>query len=87
MLTIKESGFTILAYYIVIFRGRELMRNRPAFKLNEPFMIHNFYLTFISAILLALFVEQLVHTVYNHGIFFAICDVKGGWTPPLVILL
>jgi hypothetical protein len=36
--------------------------------------------------LLALFVEQLVPTVYNHGIFYAICDVKGGWTPPLVIL-
>lgn len=49
-------------------------------------MIHNFYLTSISAILLALFVEQLVPTVYNHGIFYAICDVKGGWTPPLVIL-
>jgi len=62
------------------------MRNRPAFKLNLPFMIHNFYLTSISAILLALFIEQLVPTVYNHGIFYAICDVKGGWTPPLVIL-
>jgi hypothetical protein len=86
MSTLKESGFTILAYYIIIFGGRELMRNRPAFKLNGPFMIHNFYLTSISAILLALFVEQLVPTVYNHGIFYAICDVKGGWTPPLVIL-
>jgi hypothetical protein len=36
MSTLKESGFTILAYYIVIFGGRELMRNRPAFKLNLP---------------------------------------------------
>ncbi len=49
-------------------------------------MIHNFYLTAISGILLALFAEQLVSTVYNHGVFYAICDVKGGWTPPLVIL-
>lgn len=86
MSTMKESALTIVTYYIVIFGGRELMRNRPAFKLNGPFMIHNFYLTAISATLLALFVEQLVPTVYNHGIFYAICDVKGGWTPPLVIL-
>src|ERR1700712_1371358 len=86
MSTLKESSLTILTYYIVIFGGRELMRNRPAFKLNGPFMIHNFYLTAISGILLALFIEQLVPTLYNHGLFHAICDVKGGWTPPLVIL-
>jgi hypothetical protein len=84
--TLKEAGFTILAYYVIILGGRELMRNRPAFKLNMPFMIHNFYLTVISAILLVLFVEQVVPTIYNHGLFFAICDVQGGWTPPLVIL-
>ena len=62
------------------------MRNRPAFKLTGPFIIHNFYLTVISAVLLTLFLEQLIPTVYNHGIFYAICDVKGGWTPPLVTL-
>jgi len=86
MSTLKEAGFTILAYYIVIFGGRELMRNRPAFKLNVPFMIHNFYLTSISAILLALFLEQLIPTLYHHGLFYTICDVRGGWTPSLVIL-
>ncbi|KAH8773178.1 elongation of fatty acids protein-like protein [Hyaloscypha finlandica] len=86
MSTLKEAGFTILAYYIVIFGGREIMRNRPAFKLNLPFMIHNFYLTSISAILLALFLEQLIPTLYNHGLFYTICDVRGGWTPNLVIL-
>lgn len=86
MSTMKESAIAIITYYVVIFGGREIMRNRPALKLNLAFMIHNFYLTVISAILLALFVEQLVPTVYNHGIFYAICDVKGGWTPPLVIL-
>jgi hypothetical protein len=86
MSTLKEAGFTILAYYVVIFGGRELMRNRPAFKLNVPFMIHNFYLTSISAILLALFLEQLIPTLYHHGLFYTICDVRGGWTPSLVIL-
>ena len=62
------------------------MRNRPAFTLNTLFKIHNFYLTVISAILLALFVEELVPTIWNHGLFYAICDHDGGWTPHLVIL-
>ncbi|CZS96987.1 probable fatty acid elongase (FEN1) [Rhynchosporium agropyri] len=86
MSTLKESGFAILTYYIIIFGGRELMRNRKPFKLNALFMIHNFYLTSISAILLALFVEQLIPTLYRHGLFFTICEKAGGWTPQLVIL-
>lgn len=86
MSTLKQSTIMIAVYYIVILGGREIMRNRPALKLNGLFMCHNFGLTAISGILLALFLEQLIPTVYNHGIFYAICDVKGGWTPPLVIL-
>ncbi|RDW78497.1 elongation of fatty acids protein [Coleophoma crateriformis] len=86
MSTLKESGIAIVVYYIIIFGGRELMKNRPAFQMNGLFKIHNFYLTAISFSLLVLFVEQLVPTVVNKGIFFAICDAKGGWTPPLVIL-
>lgn len=84
--TMKESAIAILTYYLVIFGGREIMRNRPALKLNGLFMIHNFYLTAISGTLLLLFLEQLIPTVWKHGIFYAICDVKGGWTPSLVIL-
>jgi hypothetical protein len=86
MSTMKETAALIFTYYVVIFGGRELMRDRPAFKLNLPFMIHNFYLTSISGILLALFAEELIPTLYNKGLFFAICDVKGGWTNHLVIL-
>lgn len=84
--TMREAGFSILAYYIIVFGGRELMRKRPAFKLNGPFMIHNFYLTAISAILLALFIEQLVPTIWRHGLFYSICDSNGGWTRQMVIL-
>jgi len=86
MSTMKESALAIVTYYVIIFGGREIMRNRPAFKLNLPFMIHNFYLTSISAILLALFIEQLVPTLYNHGLFYTICAREGGWTNKLVIL-
>jgi fatty acid elongase 3 len=86
MSTLKETSIFIVIYYTVIFGGRELMRNREPFKLRTLFLIHNFYLTAISAILLALFIEQILPTVVRHGIFHAICAHEGGWTQPLVVL-
>ncbi|KAJ9143749.1 Elongation of fatty acids protein [Pleurostoma richardsiae] len=86
MSTLKETGIFIVIYYFIIFGGRELMRNREPFKLKKLFLIHNFFLTFISAALLALYIEQLLPTVVRHGIFFAICHHDGGWTQPLVVL-
>lgn len=86
MSTIKQTASLIVAYYVIVFGGREIMRNRPALKLNGIFKVHNFYLTAISAILLVLFAEQLIPTVYHHGVFYAICDYKGGWTNELVTL-
>lgn len=86
MSTLKETAITLVAYYVLVLGGRELMRNRKPFSLNVPFMVHNLYLTVISAILLSLFIEQLVPTVFRKGLFFAICEHKGGWTKQLVIL-
>lgn len=86
MSTLKSTSIFIVVYYFIIFAGRELMRNREPFKLKTLFLIHNFYLTAISGILLALFIEQLLPTVVRKGIFFAICDHDGGWTKPLVVL-
>ena len=86
MSTLKPTLIFIVIYYFIIFGGRELMRNREPFKLKGLFLIHNFYLTAISGILLVLFIEQLVPTVARHGIFYAICNAGGGWTPPLVTL-
>jgi len=84
--TFKETATILVTYYVVIFGGREVMKKMPAFKLNTLFMIHNFLLTAISAILLALFVEQLLPTLVRNGVFYAICDHRGGWTQPLIIL-
>jgi len=84
--TLKSCAITIVTYYIVIFGGRELMRERAPFQLSFLFKVHNFYLTAISGILLALFAEQLIPTVARKGLFFAICDHDGGWTDKLVIL-
>jgi fatty acid elongase 3 len=86
MSTLKETGIFIVFYYLVIFGGRELMRNREPFKLKGLFLIHNLYLTLISGILLALFIEQLLGTIVRGGIFHTICNREGGWTQPLVVL-
>jgi fatty acid elongase 3 len=86
MSTLPETAVMLVTYYVIIFGGREVMKNRPALKLNALFMIHNFVLTAVSAILLALFVEQLLPTLWNHGVFYSICDHSGGWTQPLIVL-
>jgi len=83
---LKTCSIILVSYYIIIFGGREVMRNREPFKLSFLFKVHNFYLTAISGLLLALFAEQLIPTVWRHGLFYAICDHKGGWTQPLVLL-
>ena len=86
MSTLKATSITLVTYYITVLGGRELMKNRPAYKLNGIFMMHNLGLTIISAGLLSLFIEQLLPTVWRNGVFFAICDHRGGWTKQLVIL-
>lgn len=86
MSTLKATATTLITYYVTVFTGRELMKKREPFKLNGLFMVHNLILTTISGSLLALFVEQLLPTVWKNGIFYAICDHRGGWTPPLVTL-
>lgn len=86
MSTLSACAATLIAYYVAIFGGRELMKNQQPFNLNGLFMAHNLGLTIISAVLLVLFIEQLVPTVWRGGIFYAICDIRGGWTAPLVTL-
>lgn len=86
MSTLKATATMLISYYIVIFAGREVMRSRPAYSLNGLFKIHNFYLTVISGVLLALFAEQLLPELWRNGIFHAVCHHDGGWTNKLVVL-
>jgi len=86
MSTFWATASVLISYYIIVFGGREVMRGRTALKLNGLFMVHNFYLTAISGVLLALFLEQLIPTIARHGVFYGICNHKGGWTDKLVIL-
>ncbi|OCK79742.1 elongation of fatty acids protein 3 [Lepidopterella palustris CBS 459.81] len=84
--TLKATAAILLSYYIIIFGGREVMRNRSPFTLSFLFKVHNLYLTVISGCLLVLFAEQLIPIVVRRGIFFAICDHQGGWSDKMVIL-
>ncbi|CZT04288.1 probable fatty acid elongase (FEN1) [Rhynchosporium agropyri] len=83
--TLKETVFMIVLYVVVIFGGRELMRNREPFKLNGLFKVHNFFLTFVSGSLLVLFAEQLLPSLWKGGLYENICGASG-WTQPLVVL-
>ncbi|TVY16114.1 Elongation of fatty acids protein 2 [Lachnellula arida] len=82
--TLTETTAIIAAYLIIIFGGRELMRNRQPLKLNGLFMAHNFVLTAISGALLVLFAEQLIPTLWAGGLYENICGASG-WTQPLVV--
>lgn len=86
MLSLTETVSMIVLYVVVIFGGREFMRNREPLKLNGLFKAHNLFLTLLSGGLLALFIEQLVPTLWNHGLYNAICAEAQGWTPQLVTL-
>lgn len=84
--TFNETAAMLVVYYVTIFGGRELMRDRPAFQLKIPFMMHNFFLTAVSGGLLVLFLEQLVPTVWQQGVYNSVCDGAAGWTKPLTLL-
>lgn len=84
--TMNETAAMLVIYYVTIFGGRELMRGRPAFELKTPFKVHNLFLTALSGGLLALFLEQLVPTVWRRGVFDSVCDGSAGWTQPLTLL-
>lgn len=86
MSTLQETAAALVTYYVVILGGREIMKRFSPLKLKSLFILHNFMLTAISGILLVLFLEQLIPTIYYHGVFYAICDHNGGWTQPLVVL-
>ncbi|PWN52708.1 putative FEN1-fatty acid elongase [Violaceomyces palustris] len=71
----------IATYLAVIFGGRELMRNRPAFttSLKWPFLLHNLALTFGSGLLLVLMLEEIIPIWSRNGFYYAICG-EGAWT-------
>lgn len=86
MSTFSTTLCALLTYYAVILGGRELMRTHEPFKLGIIFQAHNLFLSVLSGVLLLLFVEELVPTLYSKGVFHTICRHDGGWTDRLVVL-
>ncbi|KAL0071971.1 Fatty acyl-CoA elongase/Polyunsaturated fatty acid specific elongation enzyme [Marasmius tenuissimus] len=68
------------SYLIVIFGIQALMKNQPPQKLNTLFQAHNVILSSGSLLLLVLMLEEIVPIVWNHGVFYGICNEKS-WTP------
>lgn len=85
MSTFKETGTMIAFYYLTIFTGYQWMKNREPFKLSTLFKIHNLMLTAVSGALLVLFLEQLVPSLWNNGLYKCICS-SPGWSDKLVVL-
>ncbi|RAL15128.1 elongation of very long chain fatty acids protein [Aspergillus homomorphus CBS 101889] len=83
---LKETSTVLVLYYTVVLGGRRLMREREPLRLKTLFLLHNLVLSTISAILLGLFLEQLVPTIAKNGLRFAICNREGGWTQPMALL-
>ncbi|KAF9428044.1 hypothetical protein BGZ94_003524 [Podila epigama] len=83
--TQNEVAMWTLTYFIVIFGGRQIMKNQDAFKLKHLFILHNFLLTIASGALLVLFIENLVPILARNGFFYAICN-QGAWTQRLELL-
>ncbi|OXC65092.1 hypothetical protein AYX13_05704 [Cryptococcus neoformans] len=81
--TQKAVVAAVGTYLLVIFGGREMMKNRQPFKLKIPFQIHNVYLTLGSGLLLALMLEEIIPLFLKHGFFWSICNTSA-FTPRLV---
>ncbi|KAH8704786.1 ELO family [Talaromyces proteolyticus] len=86
MTTLGATISVIVTYYCVVLGGQKLMKGLPAMKLQTAFILHNLSLTVISSLLLILFIEQLLPTLWKKGLFTAICEAEGGWTRELVVL-
>lgn len=78
----------VIAFYItVISSGQFILRKLNAAPMNLHLLtsLHNVILTVMSLILLLLLAEQLTPMIYEHGLFYAICDEQA-FAPKLVTL-
>lgn len=79
MSTPQEVYSALATYLVVVFSIRWLMKDRPPLKLQYAFQAHNIFLSVGSLILLALIAEEVVPPIWNHGLFYGMCNVNM-WT-------
>jgi len=65
---------SLFVYLATIYLLQKFMKNRQAFKLRIPFIIHNGILSGVSLILLLLIFEQLLPILFKHGLYYSVCS-------------
>ncbi|GAN10785.1 fatty acid elongase [Mucor ambiguus] len=83
--TLHEVIIGCITYVIVIFGGQFLLSNASPVKCKMLNQIHNAFLTIVSFVLLVLLIEQLVPSLVNRGLYYAICSEEA-WTQELELL-
>ncbi len=67
---------TLAAYLVIIFGIQAWMKNKPPYRLQFLFRFHNAFLTIGSLLLVLLIMEEVVPAVYEHGVFWGLCNVN-----------
>lgn len=83
MLTLRETATALCIYYTVVFGGARLMEDRPPFDLKEMVKYWNLGLSTLSLVLLICYVQELVPTLWQQGVTYAVCNRRGGWSDGL----
>ena len=88
MSTLQEVVPALVAYLVIIFGTQWFMKDKPAYKLQLPFQLHNVFLSSGSLLLMCLILEEVVPMVWKNGLFWGMCD-NDMWTNvrPLRVIL
>ncbi len=79
-LSTQPAVMGILAYHLAtVFSIREIMKTRQPQKLTFLFKLLCALLSFGSAVLFVLMLEEILSIYWRHGVFYALCDA-GAWT-------
>lgn len=72
--TLQEVVPALVAYLVIIFGTQWFMKDKPAYKLQVPFQIHNIFLSSGSLLLMSLILEEVVPMVWKNGLFWGMCS-------------
>lgn len=77
--TPQEVFPTLVAYLVIIFGTQYFMKDKPPYKLQFLFQVHNVILSAGSLLLVSLILEEVIPMVWGHGVFWGLCSTDM-WT-------
>ncbi|KAI0735156.1 elongase of fatty acids ELO [Earliella scabrosa] len=80
--TTQEVIPALVAYLVIIFGIQAWMKDKQPLKLQFLFRLHNAFLSSGSLLLVLLIMEEVLPKVYQHGVFWGLCNV-GMWSERL----